>query len=110
MLEAPYFYDEFMGSMRYDYGWHKLDGGKRWICHHCADHGFAPSSDKDIPIESGTRDYTWDEWQNIVTKKRIRVRELIKAKDPEYYNECYFYDDEESVKRWINGGDDNETN
>ena len=93
MLESPYFYDEFKGSMRYDYGWHKLDCGKRWICHHCADHGYAPCSNGES---------TFEEWQEkIVVPQRERVRNLIKAKDPEYYNKCYFYDDEESVERYF---------
>ena len=100
ILEAPHFDGHPYGSMRYDYGWHKFADSKRWICHNCADHNFAPSSEKDIPIESGTRDYTWDEWQDYVIKYRTHIREMIKAKDPEYYNKCYFYDDEESVERY----------
>ena len=91
-LEAPYFYDECKySSMKYDYGWHKLDGGKRWICHHCADHGYAPLS---------VYESTFEEWQEQNVKlRRQHIRELIKAKDPEYYNECYFYDDPESAER-----------
>ena len=77
--------------MRWDYGWHKLDGGKRWICHHCADHGYAPVS---------LYESTFEDWYELNVKlRRRRVRDLIKAKDPEYYNECYFYDDPESVER-----------
>lgn len=94
MLEAPHFYSGMKyTSMRYDYGWHKLDGGKRWICHHCADHGYSPCS---------VGESTFEEWhEKIVVPQRVQVRELIKTKDPEYYNECYFYDDEESVKRYF---------
>ena len=93
MIEAPYFYDgRKYSSMRYDYGWHKLDGGKRWVCHHCADHGYAPLS---------TYESTFEEWQEQNVKlRRQHVRELIKTKDPECYNECYFYDDPESAERY----------
>lgn len=92
-LEAPYFDDLFKGSMRWDYGWHKLDGGKRWICHHCADHGYSPHSVYEDSFEF------W--YENFVMPNRARVRELIKTKDPEYYNSYCFYDDEESVERDI---------
>ena len=93
MLEAPYFYDKCeYTSVKYDYGWHKLDGGKRWVCHHCADHGYAPLS---------TYEPTFEEWQEqVVRPQRQHVRELIKTKDPAYYNECCFYDDPESVDRY----------
>ena len=92
MLEAPYFYDECKySSMRWDYGWHKIDGGERWVCHQCADHGYAPIS---------VYEPTFEEWQEqFVKPNRQRIRELIKAKDSEYYNECYFYDDPESAER-----------
>jgi hypothetical protein len=95
-LEAPYFYEGLTyNSIHCDYGWHKLDGGKRWICHHCADHGYSPCSDGEP---------TFEEWyENVVVPKRIRVRELIKAKDPKYYNECYFYDDPENAERYFQG-------
>lgn len=94
MLEAPYFDDDIKyASMRWDYGWHKLDGGKRWICHRCADHGYYPCS---------VGESTFEEWhEKIVVPQRARVRELIKTKDPDYYNECYFYDDPESVERYF---------
>lgn len=99
-LIAPYFDDRYTySSVKHDYGWHKLKGENRWICHKCADHGFWPSSDSDIPLESCQRGYTWDEWQDVVAKERVCIRELIKTKDPEYYNDNYFYDDEESVER-----------
>ena len=95
MLEAPYFYEGTKyTSIRYDYGWHKLDGGKRWICHHCADHGFSP-------VSAHARSFE-DWYETFVVPQRVRVRGLIKTKDPEYYNECYFYDDEESVQRYVN--------
>lgn len=92
-LEAPYFEDDFKGSVRWDYGWHRLDGGRRWICHHCADHGYAPHS-----VYEDSFEY-W--YENFVVPNRKRVRELIKAKDPEYYDNHYFYDDEESIERDI---------
>ena len=92
LIHAPYFEEQHYTSMRYDYGWHKIDGGKRWICHHCADHGYSPCS---------IGESTFEEWhEKIVVPQRARVRELIKTKDPDYYNECYFYDDPESVKRY----------
>ena len=90
-LEAPYFDDEFKGSMRWDYGWHKLDGGKRWICHRCADHGYSPY----VFYEDSFEDW----YNNRVIPNRVQVRELIKSKDPEYYDNCYFYDDEECVRK-----------
>ena len=93
MLEAPYFDDLYQLSMKWDYGWHKLDGGKRWICHHCADHGYAPHSVWENSFE--------DWYKNTVMPSRVRIRELIKTKDPEYYDNHYFYDDEESVERDI---------
>lgn len=92
-LEAPYFDDLFKGSMRWDYGWHKLDGGKRWICHHCADHGYSPCTSYGDTFE--------DWYENFVIPNRDRVRKLIKAKDSQYYDNHYFYDDEESVERYI---------
>ena len=87
MIEAPYFYEDTKyTSMRWDYGWHKLDGGKRWICHHCADHGYAPLS----AVES-----TFEEWyKTIAEPHRQKVKSLIKEKDPKYYEQCYFYDDD----------------
>ena len=91
-LRAPYFEDLFQGSLTWDYGWYKLDDGS-WICHHCADHGYAPNL---CYIDSF--EYWYD---NLVMPHRARVRELIKTKDPEYYNNHCFYDDEESVKRDI---------
>lgn len=90
MIEAPYFYDECKySSMRWDYGWHKLDGGKRWICHHCADHGYAPLS----AFES-----TFEEWyKTIAEPQRQRAKALIKEKDPKYYYGCYWYDDPDTI-------------
>ena len=93
MIEAPYFDDKFKGSLRWDYGWHKLDGGRRWICHHCADHGYKPHSVYEDSFEN------W--YENFVMPNRVRFRELIKKKDPEYYDDHYFYDDEESVEGYI---------
>ena len=92
-LEAPYFDDLFKGSMRWDYGWHKLDNGRRWVCHHCADHSYSPHSAWGDSFE--------DWYENTVIPSRVRIRELIKAKDLEYYDNHYFYDDEESVERDI---------
>ena len=92
-LEAPYFYDECKySSMQYDYGWRKLKNDPRWVCHHCHSHGYAPQS---------TYEPTFEEWQEqIVKPQRQHIRELIKTKDPKYYNECCFYDDPESVDRY----------
>ena len=96
MLEAPYFYDgSKYTSMQHDYGWRKLKNDPRWICHHCHSHGCAPLSKYEC---------TFEEWQEQVVKsQRLRVMTLIKEKDPKYYDECYFYDDEESVKRHFCG-------
>ena len=86
MIEAPYFYDDCKySSMRWDYGWHKLDGGKRWICHHCADHGFAPRSSFESTF------YEW--YKDVVEPSRQEVKALIKEKDPKYYAQCDFYDE-----------------
>jgi hypothetical protein len=86
-LEAPYFYDECeYSSMRWDYGWHKIDGGKRWVCHHCSDHGYSPITAFECSFE--------DWHNNYVVPQRAHVKALIKTKDPEYYDECYFYDEE----------------
>ena len=94
MLEAPYFYDECKySSMKHDYGWHRLDGGKRWICHHCADHGYFPYTVWGRSFE--------DWYKNYVLPQRTRVGELIKAKDMEYYNECDFWKEDESRKRYF---------
>lgn len=87
LIVAPYFDDKCgkYSSMRWDYGWHKLDGGKRWICHRCADHGFAPRSS----FES-----TFCEWyKDVVEPSRQEVKALIKEKDPKYYAQCDFYDE-----------------
>ena len=96
MLEAPYFYDDCKyASIQYDYGWRKLKNDPRWICHHCHSHGFAPLSVHEV---------TFEEWQErVVEPQRLRVRTLIKEKDQKYYDECYFYDDEESVNRYFCG-------
>ena len=103
LMHAPYFEGQKYSSIRYDYGWHKLDDGHRWICHHCADHGFALNAEKDIPIENGMRDYTWDEWQELfVDPNREYIAKLIEEKDPEYYKREILYeglfeeDDDES--------------
>ena len=85
-MEAPYFDSDKYCSMKWDYGWHKLQGSNRWICHHCADHGFALNTDQEIP--PWERDFTWDEWQrNVVKPNREYTENLIKEKDPEYYAE-----------------------
>lgn len=99
-LEAPYFDDKFKGSMRWDYGWHKLNGGKRWVCHKCADHGYAPY----VCGESSFEDW----YENFVVPQRVRVRALIKSKDPEYYNNCFFYDDEECVRKFYEDNEEND--
>ena len=102
MLEAPYFEDLFKGSMKWDYGWHKLDGGTRWICHHCADHGYSPCSVYEDSFEH------W--YETFVIPRRERIRELIKTKDPKYYNYQYFYDDPESEERFIQRFKEGKTN
>jgi hypothetical protein len=65
---APYFEEseeEQYNVLTDDYGWHRLDNGKynRWICHHCADHGYAWSNDTN---ELPDREYKWEEWEEIV--------------------------------------------
>lgn len=87
---APYFEsseEERYNVLTDDYGWHKLDNGKynRWICHHCADHGFSPSDAEGEPYEV-PREYTWDEWQDIIAPENKKVMDAIKEKDPEYYD------------------------
>lgn len=94
-LLAPYFTDKPYQSVKYDYGWHKLDGCNRWICHHCADHSFATEEEKNAIPEDAWRDYTWDEWQRfVVIPNRKQVKADIKEKDIDYYYSCYFYDEE----------------
>lgn len=85
-IEAPYFTGEKYASLTKDMGWHKFNEGKwsRWVCHHCADHGFISAS------ESCNGGYTWDEWQTFVSEDNSKVLATIKEKDPEYYN--YWFD------------------
>ena len=97
MIIAPYF--ETSKEKQYnvltdDYGWHKLDNGKynRWICHHCADHGFSPSNAEGEPHEV-PREYTWDEWKNIIENNNKKILNIIKEKDPEYYHYWFEYGD-----------------
>lgn len=85
-IVAPYFKEnEEYCVMTDDYGWHKLDNGKwnRWICHCCADHGFAWSDDT---TELPNREYKWEEWEKIVKENNKKVLNLIKEKDFEYYH------------------------
>ena len=91
-IEAPYFTGAKYASMTKDYGWHKLDNGKwhRWVCHHCADHGFVSSS------ENHNSSFTWDEWRKLIKGSNERLLEIIKEKDPEYYD------------YWFNGGREKE--
>ena len=88
---APYF-DPYMDNCvpTDDFGWHKLDNGEynRWICHHCADHGFAWSDD---PAEFPNREYKWEEWEKIAKKNKETVMDFIKEKDFEYYH--YWFED-----------------
>lgn len=81
LIEAPYFTEEKYASLTKDMGWHKFNEGKwsRWVCHHCADHGFVSAS------ESCNSGYTWDEWQKFVNEDNTKVLVAIKEKDPEYY-------------------------
>lgn len=96
-IMAPYFDEKHKWSLTYDMGWHKFKDWKctRWICHHCADHGFELSSEaaKSVGWE-GRRGYTWDEWNEIVTKDNDKLLDVIKNKDLEYYN-YWFGDDDE---------------
>ena len=103
MIVSPYFDDMGKCSPTLDMGWHKFNEGKwsRFVCHHCADHGFAPSSYNGT--ERVFRDYTWDEWQDHVKENNDNVLAIIKKKDPEYYHYWFeggreqelFGDDEE---------------
>lgn len=92
-IEAPYFTGEKYASITKDMGWHKIDNGKwhRWVCHHCADHGFERSDEKDFPWT-----FTWDEWQDFVEEDNNKLLTTIKEKDPEYY------------EYWFNGGRERE--
>lgn len=93
LIEAPYFIGATKyASMTKDYGWHKLDNGKwhRWVCHHCADHGFVSAS------ENHNSGFTWDEWRKLIKGSNERLLEIIKEKDPEYYD------------YWFNGGREKE--
>lgn len=92
-IQAPYFTGEKYASITKDMGWHKIDNGKwhRWVCHHCADHGFERSDEKDFPWT-----FTWDEWQDFVEEDNNKLLTTIKEKDPEYY------------EYWFNGGRERE--
>ena len=94
IIKSPYF-EDCSYTIDTDYGWHKLDNGKynRWVCHHCADHGF---SDSHTELSPGKREYTWDEWQEIVKKHNRYMLKIIKKKDLEYY------------EYWFNGGYEDE--
>lgn len=81
-VEAPYF-DSNPHSINYGYRWYKFKGSDRWVCHHCADHEFALESEEGIPEED--RDFTWEEWQKVVKEENIKLLDLIKEKDPEFY-------------------------
>lgn len=81
-IEAPYFNKEPV-SITDGYGWHKFKDSNRWVCHHCADHGFALESEEYIPEED--RDFTWEEWQKIVKEENKKILDLIKEKDSEFY-------------------------
>ena len=91
---APYFYDpdycldNNATSVVHDYGWHKFKDSNRWVCHHCADHGFAPCSYNGTELSIG-RDRTWDEWQEYIKENNEKVLNAIKEKDPEYYNDWF---------------------
>lgn len=91
-IVAPYFEEEQYNVLTDDYGWHKLDNGKynRWICHHCADHGYACSNDTN---ELPNREYKWEEWEEIVKKDNERILNKIKEKDPKYYHYWFEYGD-----------------
>lgn len=87
-IVAPYFEEEQYNVLTDDYGWHKLDN--RWICHHCADHGYARSNDTN---EFPNREYKWEEWEEIIEKDNERILNKIKEKDPDYYNYWFNYED-----------------
>lgn len=82
-LQAPYFDDNNKYSLTDDMGWYKLKGKpKRWICHHCADHGYSMTNE----ANKFPRENTWDEWQQIVVQPyNKRLLDLIYIKDPIYY-------------------------
>ena len=90
-ITSPYFEDDCKWSLTHDMGWHKFDDGRwsRWVCHHCADHGF-------ISVFENNNDYTWDGWQRVVKEDNTKVLATIKNKDPEYYD------------YWFNGGRERE--
>lgn len=89
LIKAPYFTEEKYTSLTKDMGWHKLDSGKwhRWVCHHCADHGFERSDEAEYPWE-----FTWDDWQEYVEENNEKTLAIIKEKDSEYYE--YWFGDE----------------
>lgn len=82
LIKSPYF-ESFKCSL-YGMGWHRLAGSHRWICHHCADHGYVNEPDD--------WNYTWDEWQKEVERLNILALDKIRQKDFDYYRE-YFLDD-----------------
>lgn len=80
-IEAPYFTGEHWASVTKDMGWYKFKDSKRWVCHHCADHGFVLSQDCD-----GYHGFSWDAWQELVKEDNEKILNIIKEKDPEYYH------------------------
>ena len=99
-IVAPYFETHYHTantycSLSHDYGWHKLKGRYGgWVCHHCADHGFSPSSENGKPFDwEHPRECTWDEWQEYVKENNKQVLQAIKEKDLEYYK--WWFEDEQ---------------
>lgn len=79
LIEAPYFLTvDKHTSLTYDYGWHRLTHSKRWICHHCADHGFADEG------EENPTTYSWSEWKQKVELSNKEIKEIIRRKDKNF--------------------------
>lgn len=98
-IEAPYFENDeyYRASIIYEYGWWKAKSDTKtslWICHHCMEHGFSPSSYNGLPLDyEHPREFTWDEWQDMIKTRNEKVMNNIKTKDPEYYMR-HFHEEE----------------
>ena len=78
LIESPYFTEDKYASMTRDFGWHKLDNG------------FVSIS------EDHSCGLTWDEWKKLIKGSNEKLLDIIKEKDPEYYD------------YWFNGGREKE--
>lgn len=85
---APYFTEDDYGPT--NCGWHIVQNEfskkwNRWVCHKCADHGYAREKERNETY----RELTWEEWQDEVEKCNAEIKTAIKNKDKKYYEERF---------------------